>query len=311
MSEKISVFRSPEGQAQYYAAYEAVLKQWPVPYEELFIPTRFGETHVISSGPKNADPLVLLHSSGSGAVQWIKNAGPLSQHYRTYAIDVIGEEGKSIVTHPIRAHWRQNFAMWMKEVLDGLGIDSAYMVGNSLGGFITFNTALYLPERVRKIVLISPAATFVQMWPFYWNLLIPRGIYLSTPAWIGDRLNFVRLAHRAFAWIWQDFPLDESTAKLRTIRNIAGFPRNRIFPPVYSDEDLRQVRMPTLLLIGDHEVIYKPEKAIQRAARLVPGLKAVIVPNANHNAQYTAPEFVNQEILNFLADETKTGKVEI
>jgi pimeloyl-ACP methyl ester carboxylesterase len=132
MSEKISVFRSPEGQAQYYAAYEAVLKQWPVPYEELFIPTRFGETHVISSGPKNADPLVLLHSSGSGAVQWIKNAGPLSQHYRTYAIDVIGEEGKSIVTHPIRAHWRQNFAMWMKEVLDGLGIDSAYMVGNSL-----------------------------------------------------------------------------------------------------------------------------------------------------------------------------------
>jgi len=303
MSKKITVFRSPEGEAQYYAAYEAVLKQWPVPYEELFIPTRFGDTHVIASGPKDADPLVLLHSSGSGAVQWIKNVGAFSQHHRTYAIDVIGEEGKSIVTHPIRDHWQQKFALWMREIFDGLGIDSAYLVGNSLGGLIAFNAALHLPERLKKIVLISPAATFVQMWPFYWNLLIPRGIYLSTPSWISDRLHLAWLAHRAFAWIWQDFLVDESTARLRTIRNIAGYPRNRIFPPVYSDEELRQIRTPTLLLIGDHEVIYKPEKAIRRATRLVPGLKAEIVPNANHNAQVTAPELVNQAILEFLVHE--------
>jgi hypothetical protein len=46
MSEKISVFRSPEGEAQYMAAYEAALKQWPVPYEKPYIPTRFGDTHV-------------------------------------------------------------------------------------------------------------------------------------------------------------------------------------------------------------------------------------------------------------------------
>jgi hypothetical protein len=59
MSKNISVFRSPEGEAQYHAAYEAVLKEWPVSYEELFIPTRLGDTHVIASGPKDAAPLVL------------------------------------------------------------------------------------------------------------------------------------------------------------------------------------------------------------------------------------------------------------
>ena len=41
MLEKNPVFRTPEGEAQNYSAYEAVLKQWPVPYEELYISTRY------------------------------------------------------------------------------------------------------------------------------------------------------------------------------------------------------------------------------------------------------------------------------
>lgn len=301
MFEKISVFRSREEEAQYVLAYDALLTEWPVPYTELFIPTRFGQTHIIASGSLSAQPLILLHSSGSGAVQWIRNVAAFSRHFRTYAIDVIGEEGKSIVTQPIRDHCRAKFAVWMKEVLDGLRIDRTHLIGNSFGGFLTFNTALYLPERVKKIVLISPAATFVQMWPWYWNLLVPRGIYLSTPAWLAARLNLVSLALRAYAWIWQDFPVEASTSRLRTIRTVAGHPRNRIFPPVYSEADLRRVQAPALLLIGDHEVIYKPEDAIRRATRLVPNLKAEIIPNANHNAQVTASEYVNTRILDFLA----------
>jgi hypothetical protein len=40
-----------------------------------------------------------------------------------------------------------------------------------------------------------------------------------------------------------------------------------------------------LLLIGDHEVLYKPERVIRRATQLVSDLKAEIVPNANHVAE--------------------------
>ena len=52
MPEKIRVFKSPESQAEYYAAYETMQKRWPVLYEELYIPTKFGDTHVIASGPR-------------------------------------------------------------------------------------------------------------------------------------------------------------------------------------------------------------------------------------------------------------------
>jgi pimeloyl-ACP methyl ester carboxylesterase len=44
------------------------------------------------------------------------------------------------------------------------------------------------------------------------------------------------------------------------------------------------------------------ERVIQRATHLVAELKAEIVPNANHCAQYTAPEVVNKRILDFFAD---------
>jgi pimeloyl-ACP methyl ester carboxylesterase len=56
------------------------------------------------------------------------------------------------------------------DLFNGLHIQSADLAGNSFGGFLAFNTALDLPERVKKAVLISPAATFVQMRAFYLHL---------------------------------------------------------------------------------------------------------------------------------------------
>jgi hypothetical protein len=56
-----SVYASLKGQARCMAAYDAALARWPVPYEQLDLPTRFGSTHIIASGPKDAPALLLLH----------------------------------------------------------------------------------------------------------------------------------------------------------------------------------------------------------------------------------------------------------
>jgi pimeloyl-ACP methyl ester carboxylesterase len=297
MNTKISAFRSPEGEAEYLAAYDAVLKQWPVPFEELYVHTRFGETHVIVSGPQDAAPMVLLHPSGGGATAWVRNVGALSAHYRTYAVDTISESNKSILTRPISLRQRQDFADWMRDLLDGLHIERTDIVGNSFGGFLTLNTAYYLPERINKVVLISPAATFVEMWAWTWHF-IPVNL-------VAYALGGGRLLEKPYDWIWQGFPVDECTAQLRHLCAVAGRPRHWS-PTVFTDQELRQIRNPVLLLIGDHEVIYRPEAAIRRATRLVPGLKAEIVPNANHVAEYTAPDPINTKILEFLAGAAQT-----
>jgi pimeloyl-ACP methyl ester carboxylesterase len=292
MPTKFSTFRSPDGEAQYVAAYEAVLSQWPVLYEDLYIPTRFGDTHVIASGPKDAPPLVLLHPAGDGAVIWIRNVSAFSQHYRTYAIDTISEPNKSVLTHPISLHQRRDFADWMADLLNGLKIESTHLIGNSFGGFLTLNTALYLPERVKKAVLISPAATFVPIPAWAWHF-IPANM-------IGPLIGSKCILLAPYDWIWQALPKEDCISQLRSVTALTGRPRHWS-PTIFTDEELRQIKAPVLLLIGDHEVIYKPEDAIRRATRLVSGLKAEIIPNANHIAQYTAAEMVNERILNFLS----------
>ncbi len=292
MPKKVSVFKSPELETRYNAIYDAALHQWPVPYDEFYIPTRFGDTHIIASGSKDAPPLVLLQPTGAGAIIWYRNMEPLSRRYRTYAIDTIGEVNKSILTRPIKSH--HDFVDWIIDLFQGLQIENTNIVGNSFGGFLTLNTALYLPERVKKVVLISPAATFVQMWPSFWHLFIPAHI-------IAPMIGSKRLILKAYDWMWQGFPADDCVSELRIITALNGLPRHGP-PTVFSDEELRHIHSPIFLLIGDHEVVYKPEDVIRRATRLVPNLKAEIVPNANHNAQYTAPDVINQKLLDFIGD---------
>lgn len=295
MAEEIIIFRSPSLQAQFCAAYDAMLEQWQVPYEELYVSTRFGQTHVIASGPKDASPVVLLPPGGTYAPMWVRNVGPLSQSFRTFAVDIIGEMNKSLPIRPILNH--QEFMEWMKDLFDGLQIETASLIGNSNGGFFVLETAIYLPERVKKVVLISPAATFVQMWAWWLHLFIPAHIFAPL-------LGSEQMVQKAYDWLWQSFPTEEWFMRLRRISKIAGIgfrpTINRAVPRVFSDDELRKVQAPVLLLVGDHEVIYQPETAIRRATRLVPNLKAEIIPNANHSAQYTAPDLVNAKILEFL-----------
>jgi pimeloyl-ACP methyl ester carboxylesterase len=99
-----SAFRTPEGETAYLVAYDAAMKLWPVPYEDVEILTRFGTTHVVTSGPNDAPPLVLLHGYFVTLNMWLPNIADFSKNYRVYAIDVMGQPGKSIPNfdEPIR-----------------------------------------------------------------------------------------------------------------------------------------------------------------------------------------------------------------
>ena len=150
-------FKTPEGEAAYLAAYDAAMKLWPVPYEEIEIPGRFGMTHVVASGPKDAPPLVLLHGYWATLTMWVPNIADFSKDYRTYAIDVMGQPSKSIPHEPIRN--AADYVAWLTAVLDGLHLDRICLVGMSYGGWLALNYAVAAPDRVQKLALLSPAAS--------------------------------------------------------------------------------------------------------------------------------------------------------
>ena len=91
-----SAFKTPEGEAAYLAAYDAAMKLWPVPYEEIGRFRPVWDDARRRQGPKDAPPLVLLHGYMATSAMWSPNIADFSKDYRVYAIDVMGQPSKSI-----------------------------------------------------------------------------------------------------------------------------------------------------------------------------------------------------------------------
>jgi pimeloyl-ACP methyl ester carboxylesterase len=297
MTDFISLFTSPDGEAILMKDYQAVLDRWPVAYKELRIPTSFGETYVIASGPKDAPPIVLLHAFFATATSWYRNVEALSQSYRVYAVDIIGEGNRSRARKPIKS--MDDFLQWFKEVIDGLGVDTLYLVGNSYGGFTGAYYAMQLPERVRKLVLIGPAATIHSMPAFYLHMFIPKMIYILLPKLPG----IGGVMRRSVDWMHKGLPYDPLWEPVFYHSMVYGLSINQVFPRVYSKEEFARLQAKVLLILGEQETIYRPEAAIRAAKELIPAVEIALIPNAHHVSALAQPELVNQRLLQFFTEE--------
>jgi pimeloyl-ACP methyl ester carboxylesterase len=291
------VFSSPEGKTEIMQAYQAILDGWPAPYREVKIPTSWGETYAIACGPENAQPVILIHALLASAASWYRNVAALSQKYRVYALDVVGEGNKSIPMKPFTS--LDDFLAWFTEIIDGLGIQTLYLVGNSYGGFTSAYYAMNLPQQVKKLVLIGPAATISPMRPFYTRMFIPKAIYGFFP-WVP---GIKRVMRRSVDWMHASLPRDPLWEPLFYNSMVYGGLINQVFPRVYKKEELARIKAKTLLIVGDHERIYNSlPAAIQSARQLIPGLEVEIIPNAHHVAAIANPQGVNQALLRFFAE---------
>ena len=81
---------------RFLAAYDAMTGRWPGPVDRLDLRSGYGTTRVIACGPADGKPLVLLHGGGTTAAVWFANAADLSRARRLYAVDRIGEPGRSL-----------------------------------------------------------------------------------------------------------------------------------------------------------------------------------------------------------------------
>jgi pimeloyl-ACP methyl ester carboxylesterase len=297
MTNAIPVFTSPAGEAEIMSAYQALMEHWHKPYQELKIQTTFGETHVIASGPEGAPPVVLLHALSATATSWYRNIEALSETYRVYAVDVMGEGNKSRPIKPFKS--LDDFLHWFTEVIDGLGIETLYVAGNSYGGFTGAYYAMKLPERILKLAMIGPAATISPMRPFYIHMFIPKAMYGFFPKIPGIKSAM----RRSVDWMYAGLPVDPLWDAVFYKSMVYGGLINQVFPRMYSKEEFAQVKAPTLLILGEQEKIYNNlQSAVQSARALIPNLKVERIPNAHHVAAIANPECVSQALLLFFAE---------
>lgn len=289
MADYISVFRSAQGQEEVYSVYDKILEQWAVPYQEFYISTRLGSTHIIASGPEDAPPLLLIHAFYASAASWYKNIGELSKEYRVYCVDIIGDPNKSRPYRYIRH--LSDFVDWFNDLFHELNIKQACFVGNSVGAFHVANFALHEPEKVKYMVLIGPAATFQQIMRFYIN------------TFPGGMTGWDLFVKHAVNWTENGVPFDHLWRNLFYLLLRHGKSANQVFPVVFKDGQLQKIHTPTLVLFGDKEVIYNLDMAIYRAKKLMPNIQVEIIRQGNHITALSQPEMTNRAILNFLREQ--------
>ena len=293
MESYSSVFKSPEGQSKYFAAYDASLRLWPTSCESFDVTSEYGRTHINARGPKDGFPVVLLHGGYACSTMWFPNVGDLSKKFRVLAFDTIGEPGKSL---PARSNaTKLDCAKWLVSVFDNLGISKAHVVGLSRGGWLALNLAIHAPQRVEKIVLLSPAASFISLNAFF-RIVSSAAMHIPARAVAKTAIN---------SWVTKGFKINEVYAEqfilglLNYNWAIATKGYSGVMPSAFSEDDLRQIHLPVLMLIGDHDRL-NPPKAIERARQMIPHIETGIIPNAGHLLSMEQPDLVDKRVLEFL-----------
>lgn len=108
----------------------------------------------LEMGRPDAPPLVFLHGFAGDLLTWHFSLVPFAGRFRVLAIDLPGH-GRS--TLDVGQGRLDEMVAWLDEVLDGLGVESAQVVGHSMGGKIALGLALTHPRRVRGLFLAAPA----------------------------------------------------------------------------------------------------------------------------------------------------------
>ena len=295
-------FRSPEAKQAYLNVYDHLAEQWPSRSETRLVNTSFGQTFIRIQGPVDGAPLVLLPGDTETSLSWLPVIEPFSQSFRTYAIDHVYDNGRSIY---IREMTRpRDYVDWLDEVFDALGLDRLNLAGYSYGAWQAALYTLAHPSRVEKLVLLAPSATVLRPGP----VMLARAIlYYFLP--------YRLVARNYFHWYGPDAVKDERTrsrvdemVEEDLLARRCFKPRKFVLPTRLTDANWRELQVPTLFLVGENDRTYSAQRAVGRLRRVAPEVEAKVAPNTDHYILLVNPDWVVRNTLRFLREfETSSG----
>lgn len=258
--------------------------RWAPP-PSLFVEVTGMKVHLRDEGPRDdPSPIVLLHGTSASLHTWDGWAGALKARRRVIRFDLpgFGLTGPS----PDGAYTIESYVRFVAAMLDKLGVQRCVLGGNSFGGQVAWETALALPARVERLILVDASG-------------YPRQA-VSVP--IGFRLAQVPLVNRLL-----EFTLPRALIE-RSVRNVYGDPA-RVTPELvdrYFELTLREgnraalvqrvrqsppgsvntgripeLKMPTLILWGGQDRLVPPDSAT-RFQREIAGSRLVIFGALGH-----------------------------
>jgi pimeloyl-ACP methyl ester carboxylesterase len=258
----------------------------------------------IGEGP----PLVFVHGLGASWQSWLENIPEFARDHRVVAMDLPGFGYSEMPEGDISIEY---YASWTFRLLDALGIDSAAVVGNSMGGFSAADMAIRSPERVQSLAVVS-AAVF---WQSYRRAQPLVGLARLSDAYVARTLArstdavATRPRLRSWALATAGFRYPHLISKelahelVRSARRTDGFlPALQALANYPLEEELPKISSPTLIVWGAHDTLV-PVKDAARMRELIPGSRSEVFERTGHVAMLERPERFNKLLREFLAEE--------
>ncbi|MDQ3850287.1 MAG: alpha/beta hydrolase [Actinomycetota bacterium] len=256
----------------------------------------------VGSGPA----VVLVHGLGANWQCWLENICALARSRRVIAFDLPGFGNSEM---PAARLSIKGYGRCIDEIMTRLGIDSAVLIGNSLGGFIAAETAIAFPARVERMILIGPAAL--------WNerrrarpLATGEKILRGYVAWLAAQWEGVHRRPRLRKLVLRQagvrYPLalpPELTWELMCGTGKPGFSDALQELLHYKiRERMPEIACPTLVVWGRNDPLVPVRQAAQYD-ELISDSRGVVYEDTGHLPMLERPARFNAEMLAFLDED--------
>ena len=258
----MNVFKSEAGRDTIRSYYNQILSAFPL--NQVYIDTSFGKTFVLEAGNPANPAIVLLHGSCSNSAAWLGDMPALLDGFHIYAVDIVGEPGNS-EENRLDIHSNE-YPQWLHEVLNGLNINNAVIMGNSMGGWLSLHFAAAFPNRTSALVLLAPS-----------GIIPPKESFMSQTAAMNSSPDGAAAVNEAVMG---------DTAIPKEVREYMNLIMDNFNPitdplPVLTDAQMHMLSMPVLMIAGTNDITMDSEKAAGQLQKLVPQAKVHLQEGAH------------------------------
>ena len=237
--------------------------------------------------------VLLLHPVGLDSACWGAQVAALAPRFRVLRVDLRGH-GRSDTPPP--PYSLSDFGADVHTLLRQLRVAPAHVVGLSLGGMVAQVLALEHPEDVRSLVLADTNST---LGPEVRRAMVERG-----EAARRDGMTSI-LDSTLSRWFTPSFMESEIVAETRKrllADDVEGWAAAwRAISELDTEPRLSEIRVPTLVIIGENDLSVPVSRARAMADR-IPGAAFHVVPGAPHMAPLERPDLFNPPLLAFLGN---------
>lgn len=242
----------------------------------------------------NGPCVTLSHSLACNNAMWDPQIAALAQHYRVLRYDTRGHGGSTATPPP---YTLEQLAEDARALLDALAIERTHWVGLSLGGMIGETFALQYPDRLETLVLCDTTSRYPSEAAAMWEDRIKSAAASGMAALADSTLDrwFTKPYRQSHPDIMQKF------ANAIAATSHAGYAGcGRAIATINLTEQLRQLRLPTLVIVGEQDM-GTPVAMAREIADAIPGAELKILPSAAHLSNVEQAALFNETLMEFLA----------